>query len=94
MKESYNEDIVYEKDSSYYTDEVRLGAGGNITLAANYDATPCKKSRSPGHNGDGVVIPFYRMKEEREGYKLHGFNSLASDVIPLERRLKDYRKIE
>ena len=90
----YDQSFVNERDSSYYSDELQYNPDENRSLAASYDVTPKRKSHLPGQNGEGVVIPFYRMREEKEGYKLHGFNCLASDMIPLERRLKDYRKIE
>lgn len=87
--------IVYERESSYFDNDYwEFTADENHTIVANYDSTPRRKLLLPGENGDGVVIPFYRMKEEEAGYKQHGFNSLASDIIPLERRLKDCRRNE
>ena len=94
IKTIFEQNQIPEQEPVYNFDDLQSAAFENITYAASYDVTPKRKSLLPGENGAGVVIPFYRMKEENEGYKLHGFNSLASDIIPLERRLKDYRKPE
>ena len=94
IKESYRKRYVDEERLNLYFDQFQHTTDKNITVLASYDRTPWKKSLLPGQNGEGVVIPFYRMKEEKAGYELHAFNSVASDIIPLERRLKDYRKAE
>ena len=94
IKASYKKSYVYEERSKLYFDQFQNITDKNTSVLASYDKTPWKKSLLPGQNGEGVVLPFYRMKEEKAGYELHAFNSVASDIIPLERRLKDYRKAE
>lgn len=94
MKAIFEQNSLYEGKLAYDFGDNEFIFDENRTLAASFDSTPKRKSLLLGENGDGVVIPFFRIKEEEAGYKLHGFNSLASDIIPLERRLKDYRKNE
>lgn len=64
---------------------------GNVTRNANYDMTPEGKSAGLGEKGAGVVVPFFQMTAQESGYKQHGFNLAASDMISLQRSLKDHR---
>ncbi|KXJ10581.1 Polypeptide N-acetylgalactosaminyltransferase 3 [Exaiptasia diaphana] len=59
---------------------------------AEYDNyPPGVKLDGPGDGGEGVTVnPKFKKKEE-DGYDLHSFNLVASDMMSLHRRLPDYR---
>ena len=87
-----SEAFIHEQGSDDDFEDSFAFANDSGPVLAMYDNSPWRKHLLPGENGEGVVIPFFRMREEQTGYQQHAFNSLASDLIPLDRRLKDYRQ--
>ncbi len=65
--------------------------GSNLSIIASYDATPRNHHFSPGEGGLGVQVPYFQKKTEEQGYKEHAFNKAASDMISVQRSLKNYR---
>ena len=59
---------------------------------ANYEKIPeTSDPKGPGEYGTEVKVNNTFLKEVEEGYKEHGFNILASDIMSLHRRLPDNR---
>ncbi len=63
----------------------------NVTVVANYDKTPTGGHLLPGEGGYAVRVPYNKKKLEEQGYKEHAFNKAASDMISVERSLRNYR---
>lgn len=63
-----------------------------IYSVAEYEKYPTGiKLDGPGDEGEGVTVNPKFKKKEDEGYELHSFNLVASDMMSLHRRLPDYR---
>jgi hypothetical protein len=63
-----------------------------IYALAEYDNhPPGVKLDGPGDEGEGVTVSSKLKKKEDEGYEMHSFNLVASDMMSLHRRLPDYR---
>ncbi|KAK3753715.1 hypothetical protein QZH41_013805 [Actinostola sp. cb2023] len=63
-----------------------------IYAVAEYDHyPPDAKLDGPGDGGEGVTVNPKFKKKEDDGYEVHAFNLVASDMMSLHRRLPDYR---
>lgn len=63
-----------------------------IYAVANYENyPPGVKLDGPGDDGEGVTVSSKLKKKESDGFELHQFNLVASDMMSLHRRLPDYR---
>ena len=45
----------------------------------------------PGEMGRAVVVPSERKKEAKDAFKINQFNLVASDMVSVNRSLKDVR---
>lgn len=63
-----------------------------IYASAEYEHyPPGAKLDGPGDGGEGVTVSSKLKKKEDEGYDLHSFNLVASNMMSIHRRLPDYR---
>ena len=61
-------------------------------FTANYERFPLEANlKGPGAGGDGVTVDPSRKDDEDEGFSQHSFNRVASDMISVHRKLRDYR---
>ena len=90
-----NNNILYENNikrrRENFIKMVNANRSRDMFALANYDNSPSMKPYLAGYLGRPVNIKYFDKIKEREGYKLHAFNLLASDSISLHRTLKDYR---